>query len=327
MSAIGGFFELEPFGSTPRDLDPEGLCTNTGRNALELILRHSSVRKLHLPYYMCPVLLEPLRRLDIEHSFYFIDRELLPELDPSDLSDNEALLYIDYFGICPENSKAVSEKFPGQVILDLSQAFFEKGASVPRFYSFRKFFGVPDGGMFKDPFQRVCMEDLPEDRSQGRMRHLIGRLEEGPEASFPLFQEHEAAFEDLSPKRVSPLTRTLLQRIDRAGSAEARCKNFRMLHRALMEWNELAPLIDPGRYGGPLVYPLLLERGKEVREYLIEQRVYCPTYWPEIDHFIPEGSGEWERRLQRDLIPLPIDQRYGEAEMGYISELIHSFFR
>jgi len=42
---------------------------------------------------------------------------------------------------------------------------------------------------------------------------------------------------------------------------------------------------------------------------------------------IPDGAGEWERRLQRDLVPLPIDQRYGEGEMGYISELIHSFFR
>ena len=44
-----------------------------------------------------------------------------------------------------------------------------------------------------------------------------------------------------------------------------------------------------------------------------------PRYWPDM----PEVDGRaWERELVDGLLPLPIDQRYGQGEMDQVAEAI-----
>lgn len=69
MKPIGGFFELElSFKGT--GIHQHSILLNTGRNALEYILKAKRYQKLYLPYYTCDVLLEPLQRLKVEYEFY-----------------------------------------------------------------------------------------------------------------------------------------------------------------------------------------------------------------------------------------------------------------
>ena len=78
MKPIGGYFELE-LPEASKDF-PHALCPalNSGRHALEYILRQlgNKVKVIHVPYYTCDVVLEPLRRLNIAHQFYNIDENL-----------------------------------------------------------------------------------------------------------------------------------------------------------------------------------------------------------------------------------------------------------
>jgi hypothetical protein len=68
-----------------------------------------------------------------------------------------------------------------------------------------------------------------------------------------------------------------------------------------------------------MCYPYLTSQ-KGLREKIIRNRVFVPTYWAQL--VTEPDDGSLEHRLRRDLVPLPIDQRYGREHMNRILELI-----
>ena len=74
MNPIGGYFELElpNFSEYHRN----AIRLNTGRNALEYILRVREYKRIFIPYFTCDVLLQPIRKLGLQFEFYRIDDNL-----------------------------------------------------------------------------------------------------------------------------------------------------------------------------------------------------------------------------------------------------------
>jgi len=143
MKELGGYLELEL--NRNEEHHKTALSLNTGRNALELILRVRKYTKVYIPYYTCDVILEPFRKLNINYEFYSINKDLEPEFNYSLLRDNEGFLYVNYFGI-KDDFIPVLAKHCSNIITDNSQAFFCRPLKdIDTFYSCRKFFGVPDG--------------------------------------------------------------------------------------------------------------------------------------------------------------------------------------
>lgn len=68
------------------------------------------------------------------------------------------------------------------------------------------------------------------------------------------------------------------------------------------------------------MYPFLVDQAPKLRELLIAKKIYVPRLWPRLSGRAEEGS--LEARLADKILWLPIDQRYGEAEMGYIADQI-----
>ena len=68
----------------------------------------------------------------------------------------------------------------------------------------------------------------------------------------------------------------------------------------------------------PQCYPLLL-RDNNLRELLIAKRIFVPQFWPGLvqNDVSPEI---WD--LIHNLLPLPLDQRYGLDDMAYLIEQI-----
>ena len=64
------------------------------------------------------------------------------------------------------------------------------------------------------------------------------------------------------------------------------------------------------------MYPLLLENGSEIRKHLQEQKIYIPTLWGDVFEVCRKGSLEYN--YAENILPLPVDQRYGEEEMKLI---------
>ena len=315
--AIGGYFELElkKFGDT---FHPNAILLNTGRNCLEFILFQNSYKKIYLPYYMCKVLLQPIERLGIAHEFYHLDEDFYPE--KIIVQDQEALLYINYFGIMDANVQKLSLEYKN-LIVDNSQSYFSKPiTNVPTFYSPRKFFGLPDGGMVVTKVIKSLNYD--KDTSYNRMLHLIKRIDISAEEGFIDFQENEKGLDHLPLLHMSNFTERLLKSIDFAEVSKKRLNNFNFLHKNLQKPNLLSGFLDKASYTVPLIYPFLSEKSEAIKEKLVKNRIYVATYWPDLS----KALNDHEKLYSKSIIPLPIDQRYNEHDMSKIVEIILSFY-
>jgi hypothetical protein len=312
---IGGYLELE---AGRLEYEPRGaVLLNSARNCLEYIMRAYDFEKIYIPKYTCDVLLEPLQRLGVPYEFYTLNGDLEIAHMPSLENRKTALLYTNYFGIKDAYSRKLAEKFGEQLIIDCSQAFyFEAPFSVPVFFSPRKFFGVPDGGiLYAD--KRID-EAMDMDTSLARMNYLLERVELGPEAGYTDFKAADVSLRNSPMKHMSKLTQRLLGAADVAGAKERRKQNFRLLQSGLGKSNKLK---IGNADAAALCYPYMTSKGGELRDRLIRNKIFVPTFWPNVlEWCAPE---ELEYRLATELLPLPIDQRYDAGHMQRILELIH----
>lgn len=289
---------------------------NTGRNALEYILRLRKYTKVYIPYFTCEVLLEPFNKLNIEYEFYNIDVNLDPILDFK-LDDNSALLYTNYFGIKTSTVMWLSSIIKN-LIIDNAQAFFVKPISnVDTFYSCRKFFGVPDGAYVSTSTQIGL--NLKTDLSMGRISHLLTSIEKNIEDGYQDYLANNEMLVNNEIRKMSTLTTKLLEGIDYEGCELIRKNNFYFLHKHLEKINRLR--IEITNEDVPMVYPLLVEDAS-LRERLIENKIFIPTYWPNVFDWASPDS--YEYFLAKNLITIPIDHRYNMQDMRSILAILNS---
>ena len=315
--AIGGYFELE-LPNRGSFLHDDGTLLNSGRNALEYVLRAlGDVKRLFIPYYICDVIIEPLEKLGVPYIFYHINSDL--ELDnlPT-LQRGEYLLYANYFGIKDEYVQKLTNHYGCQLIVDNVQAWFAKPLQeTSSIYSPRKYVGVPDGGV------AYCSKSIDEkafeqDFSFDRFSHLLKRIDNGLAEGYVDFKANSSQLVGQPIKRMSELTRRMLSSIDFEEIKNRRRKNFEYLHEHLRNTNLFeVPSMDT--FACPMVYPYLVE-DSTLRQRLISNNVLVATYWPNVMQWVKEGV--LESRLAEKLLPLPIDQRYGEREMKVICDIV-----
>lgn len=294
----------------------DAIRLNTGRNCLEYILKARGYKKVYLPYYTCEVVLEPFEKLGVPYEFYHIDINFEIR-DRFTLKANEALLYVNYYGLKQRYVEQLAEKTGDRLIVDNTQAFYAKPiAGVDTFYTCRKFFGVPDGAyLYTD---KKLDEDLELDLSFERMASLTKRIDLGAEAGYADFRETSQNLVGQPIKYMSKLTQRLMQGLDYTGIAKQRRDNYIQLYSALGTSNTLnLPLEDDAV---PMVYPYLAPV-KGLREKLIENKVFVARYWPNVLEWSTKDDIEY--LLAYQMQPLPIDQRYGEEDMNRIITLIN----
>ncbi len=321
---MGGFFGLEePSAGKPQPLPfAESACcawVSSGRAALECLLRGfpAPLRRVHVPRFTCDTVLEPLQRMGLGICRYACTEQLNALLPPA-FETGDAILLTNYFGLTGESVRATAARLHERgipVLVDATTALFaEPLPGVPSFYSPRKFVGVADGGIACAPYPIPLPQE--EDDSDARSRVLWARQEQGALAALPL---SEAAENDLhaAPRRMAPLTRRLLARIDFRHVAAQRLRNYRQLHKALAPLNHLhLPDAPPS---APFCYPFVSAIPR-LRDELIDAGIALPLFWPEVLEAGPPESAE--HRLARRLLPLPLDQRYGEEDMARLLRLI-----
>ena len=120
---------------------------------------------------------------------------------------------------------------------------------------------------------------------------------------------------------MSNLTKGLLQSIPWTKICSKRKQNFQVLHESLGASNQLGDLIDSATYSCPMVYPYFHQDGERLRKMLIERRIFVASYWPNVLDWVG-CDDSLESRLTRLLVPLPIDQRYGLADMQRLIEYL-----
>lgn len=320
MSAVGGYFELADLverGELPHN---DGVLLNTGRNALEYILRSiGDVKRVYLPYYTCEVVLEPLNKLDIPYTYYHINTsfEIADELNPL---NGEYIIANNYFGIKDAYIQKLADKYGNHLIVDCAQAFFAKPLhGIKAFYSMRKYVGVADGGVaYLGNLQDDLVEVEEMENTDDHDSHLFKRKQFGAEAGFVDYQANEKKLDDQPIRLMSFQTKWLLDHIDYDNVVARRRENYRYLHEALGGMNALS-LPDMDSFVCPMIYPFKAKTNRKLRKELIENKVFVAKYWPNVEE--QEGF-ETESNMAMNVIPIPCDQRYGKDEMDRIINLI-----
>lgn len=313
--SIGGYFSLELPYTHNEEYHHNAIRLNSGRYCLEYILRVKKYTKVFLPYYMCDVILQPINKLGLEYQFYHIDRDfhIAERLHPQ---KGEAVLYCNYFGLMDQYVKKVANQYAPNIIIDNTQAFFCHPLSgIDTFYTCRKFFGVADGAyLYTD---KEADFDIPQDYSSYRMLYLLNRLDKSSEEAFAEYHYNEASLNHDKIKRMSRITRKMMTSIDYAAIKERRIKNFQYLEQGLSCDNLF--LVKQRKGSVPMVYPFLY-KDNDLRRILIQNKIYVPTYWPNVQNWV--SSVSWENTLTTYLQAIPIDQRYSQKDMQHIIDLI-----
>lgn len=68
------------------------------------------------------------------------------------------------------------------------------------------------------------------------------------------------------------------------------------------------------------MYPLYIDNGEDVRKQLQAKKIFIPTLWPAVFNLCEETELEYD--MARNILPIPVDQRYGIEDMEYIVEEI-----
>lgn len=321
MKAIGGYFELADYEEGGVFPYQDGILLNTGRNALEYILRSiGEVKHIYLPYYTCKVVYETIEKLNIPFTFIHTNA-LLKIVEDIQLGKDEYIIASNFFGIQDAYIRQLAERYRDHLIVDCAQAFFAKPIpGIKAFYSTRKYVGVADGGVAylgSLPYNKVEVKEI--ERSDEHDSHLLKRKRFGAEAGFADFQANEKKLDNQPIRIMAIKTKWILDHIDYDKVVARRRENFQYLHEALAEKNQLQ-LPPSDTFVCPMVYPLMMTAERNLRKELIENKVFVAKYWPNVEAV---KGFEVESGLATNIIPLPIDHRYGKDDMYRIIEIIN----
>jgi hypothetical protein len=316
MKEIGGYFELELDINLEYHID--AIRLNTARNALEYLLRSRKYGKIFIPYFTCDVILEPIKKLEVEFEFYKIDKNLEPVFDLDNIKENEGFLYTNYFGLKDVFISKLS-KLCRNLIIDNAQSFFSKPIeNIDTFYSPRKFFGVPDGSYLHS--NKKLDVFLEKDKSYERFEHLLRRIDESAQNGYSFFIENDQKLSNQPIKVMSALTKTLLAAINYKACAIKRRENFLYLHKHLKKSNLLKIEFDVESV--PMLYPYWSKK-QNLKKILIENKIFSPTYWHNVLEWC--NPNDLESELTRETIYLPIDQRHTIKDMERIIYFLNKY--
>ena len=309
---IGGYLGLEDLKAKP--YYPDLYALNLARTALVYLLETLKVKTIFVPYYLCDSVGAACERKGFETLYYYLDDDLLPDFH-DELPKDAYMLLVNHYGqLTNDKIATLQEKFE-RVIVDNTQSFFQRPVtSVPTFYSVRKFFGVSDGAYLYSPVELPKIQE--QDESHDRMKHILGRFEGSASDYYQDMLDVAHAYYNEDVKQMSNITANILGAIDYEAVRQKRNDNYRTLDAYLGQYNTL-PFTAPD---GPLSYPFFHPEAPAIRKQLATEGIYSPTYWSNVIDTMDEETIEYQ--YAANILALPIDQRYGEAEMKIVADAV-----
>ncbi len=307
MKEIGGYIELDHYNGTM--LHEDGIMLNCGRNALEYVIKAKNIKKILMPKFMCDSCENVLQKNNVSIRYYSVGFDFKPEI--SDRASDEYLYIVNFYG---QLSRAYLSDLGNNIIVDNAQAYFDEPIKgIDTIYTCRKFFGVADGAiLYTDKFIEVDTQD----ESFERMHFLLGRYERSASEFYSEYVDNNHFFANEPIKKMSKLTYNLLHGIDYSNIKKKRTANFIFLHNRLEAMNKLDLVVPDGAF----MYPFMVENGKEIRRELQKLKIYIPTLWSAVFSLCSEKDLEYY--MAENILPLPVDQRYGLKDMEYIVDSI-----
>lgn len=313
MKEYGGYIEFENYHGNM--LHEGAISLNCGRNALAYLCEAKKIKKLYLPYFLCSSVPNLCKKIDAEYGYYHINGKFEPIFNQV-LGEGEWLYIVNFYGQLDNDYLTAWKQKYSRVIIDNAQSYFQMPVEgVDTLYTCRKYFGVADGAFLYTDAK--LNRELPQDESFERMHFLLGRFERSANEFYSEYVANNKLFATEPVKLMSRLTENILRGIDYAGVAKRRQENFEFLDAELRNMNELKLKSVHGAF----MYPFLIQNGATVRKELQKEKIYIPTLWPNVMEECLRNSLEY--CFAANILPIPVDQRYGIEDMEYLVEVIN----
>lgn len=296
------------------------------RSAFAALAASRPTATVWLPAFICPELSRAVEQGRLR--FYPVKGDFEADLASveRDAAPGDMVLLVAQFGLplSRDTHGFVRRRTDLVIVEDRSQALDAGPVSGWALYSPRKLLGVADGGLLVAPVGETPPQPhaVPDTDELWRAANLrladpsAGRSSEWHK----LNQAKEAAMPTTS-MAISPLSLEILSRTSLSSLAECRRRNWDLLDRRLNRWSALPS--DP--IGPPLGYVLRLEPG--LRDALLRALhadcIFAAVHWRELPVARAEFPREW--KWSSELVSLPCDHRYGEAEMVRVSDRVLDF--
>lgn len=312
---IGGYLELERFAGPM--LHEGDVALNCGRACLEYLVELRGIRTIWLPDFLCSSVPNLCRRAVVEVKTYRVGEGFGPAYD-FEVSDGEWLYLVDYYGqLAQADVDAALAASGGRLIVDESQGYFrEPWEGVDTLYTCRKWFGVADGAFLHTRDGARLGRELSCSESHDKMGFVLGRFERPSGEFFAESKDNNARFADEPMARMSALTENLLHAVDYETAKARRRENWGVLDAALGAYNRLS-LVAPE---APFMYPFMVAGAEDVRGRMAAEGVFVPTLWPNVS--CDAAAGVIAIDFSNNILPLPVDQRYGAGDMDVIIRVL-----
>ena len=145
---------------------------------------------------------------------------------------------------------------------------------------------------------------------------MLGRYEKSASEFYNEYVANNDFFENEPIKLMSRLTNNILHGIDYEYVKNRRTENFTYLNEKLFSVNKLQLKIPQGAF----MYPLYVNNGGVLRKKLQERKIYIPILWPSVFAICTDDELEYD--MAKNILPLPVDQRYSLEDMKYLVDCI-----
>ena len=234
------------------------------------------------------------------------------------MKSGEYFFYINYFGLKRSFIEQLRENYGNRLLIDNTHDFFARDSRV--YYSFnsaRKFFGVSDGAFLYGPKCEVDIKQLTRFNKSDNTPNTL-RLNKDYENAFTAYQKYEESL-GCEVNRISTNSERILKGIDYVKIRKTRRANFKFLHAKLKEKNIFK--LESLGCQDPFCYPFLPINNINIIAFH-QERLFIPRLWQDIIYRKLKVS-KFERSLCEDLLPIPIDHRYSEDQLGRIVRLVN----
>jgi hypothetical protein len=327
----------------------------SGRAALRMAFTSLGLqgKRVAVPEFCCmDVMARVMADIGATTTFYPVAANLT--IDAEMLMDDvcpavDGLLFVDYFGLVDhcETARAVRERFPDLVIVrDSAQALFSSRSAAGDFkdadaqiFSLRKFLPVPDGG-FCDARADLTpaigesretaddLSDLCNDIKAQMMRVVLedenasDETRRTAETAYFTYQAHADRARRTEPRPISAVSESIIHWTDFRDVQSRRNANAQFVLKALEGSKKFRPVCEKiGTHDAPLALPILVQNGDrdEIRQRLIEQRIFCPIHWPSS----PPHASTAQRDREQSMLSLIVDQRYCPSALSRMTDALH----
>lgn len=338
----------------------KGHCcfTASGREAIELALislereRQDLPKRCLMPAYMCDSVFLPFLHRGWELVFYSVDKDL--ETAGEDvfrlaLEHDPGLIFIHpYYGTdtCAglRRQLAALRRSGVLVMEDVTQSYYleEAGKDVDFVVgSLRKWYAVPDGGFVVsdlplaedvlEPGEEYARERLVPlvqkwEYLREKERRLGGALTAGWLPRKAEYLRRNRSLENVldryqGVRRISGISAEILSGTDEEEARRRRAENYHALYQSVCDMKRLWPVLPKDEEQAPLYLPVYAKERDSLQRFLAGHGIYAPVLWP-VGEENRDFLGGDEAYIFGHMLALPIDQRYGTAEMGQVAEVL-----